>query len=65
MATIDTKTLLTPAQAAPLMGVSLRRVQRLCADGRLGLRIGRTYFIPRDEAKKFRPNPPGRPPAKH
>ncbi len=61
MPTIDTATLLTPEKAAPIMGLSIRRVQKLCSDGRLGIKIGRGYFIPKDEAKKFRTNPPGRP----
>ena len=62
MPTINTDNLLSPSAAARIMGVSKRRVQQFCAAGRLGFKIGKLYFIPKDEAKKFEPNPPGRPP---
>jgi excisionase family DNA binding protein len=64
MPTIDTDKLLSPAQAAEIMGVSKRRVQKLCEEGRIGVRIVDRFYIDRDDAKKFRPNPPGRPAAK-
>ncbi len=61
MPTVNTENLLTPSAAAKIMRVSTRRVQKLCEEGRIGLQIAGRYFIPRDDAKRFRPNPPGRP----
>ncbi len=64
LAIVDTDKLLTPTEAAIVIGVTTRRVQTLCKDKRLGLKIGNRYFIEKTEARKFRPNPPGRPPSK-
>jgi excisionase family DNA binding protein len=54
--------LLSTAEAAEVMDVSRRRVQALCKEGRLGLKVGRAYVIPRAQAEAFEPNPVGRPP---
>lgn len=64
MPTINTESLLTPSGAAVIMGLSRRRIQKFCEEGRLGFEIQGRYFIPKDQAKKFKPNPPGRPAAK-
>jgi len=64
MPAVDTESLLTPSQAARIMGISVRRVYQFCEQNRLSKTIiaGR-WFIRRDEARKFRPNPTGRPKA--
>lgn len=55
--------LLTTAQAAAVLCVSERRVRALCAQGRLGQRVGRTYAIAAADLARFRQRPrkPGRP----
>jgi hypothetical protein len=62
MPIVNTDKLLSPSKAAPIMGVSTRRVHKYCEEGRLGLRIGRHYYIPMEQAKTFQPKANGRPP---
>lgn len=62
MPTVNTEQLLSPSQAAEIIGVTKRRVNQLCDEGKLGFRIGRLFFIPREQAKKFKRPPIGRPP---
>jgi excisionase family DNA binding protein len=45
--------LLTPKEAAERLGVSLRRAQKLCKDGRLGFRVGNRYVIPESSLVAF------------
>lgn len=56
-------TLLTTAEAARRLGLHPRRVQALCAQGRLGQRCGKSYVISERELVAFtvRPRKPGRP----
>lgn len=54
-------TLLSPAEAAERLGVSVRRVQQYCQQGRLGQHVGTRYVIRADELRRFRPNPTGIP----
>lgn len=63
MALVNTDSLLTPSEAAPIVGVSRRRIQKLCQDGRLGCYIGGRWLIPKQEAVKFAkiPRQSGRP----
>jgi excisionase family DNA binding protein len=55
---------LTVAQAAEHLGISMRRVSKLCLEGRLGKRFGgKVYLISRQELEAFskiprRPGPP-------
>jgi excisionase family DNA binding protein len=56
--------LLTPEQAAVVLGVSPARVRVLCRSKRLGRQVGvRNYVIPEDELEEFKKvvRPPGRP----
>lgn len=55
--------LLTTRQAATELSVTTRRIQQLCADGLLGIRIGRSYMIARQELDQFskKSRKPGRP----
>jgi predicted site-specific integrase-resolvase len=62
---VDTDKLLRPSQAAKIIGVSKSRVNRYCREGRLGFRIGDQFFIPIDQAKKFKAMPTGRPKLKN
>ena len=60
--------LLTPEQAAPIIGVAERRVQQYCEAGRLGFEVGagkvrKRYLITRADAESFEPMPTGRPPS--
>ena len=61
MPTVNTDKLLRPSQASKIIGVSTRRVIVLCNEKRIGFKIGNQFYIPEDQAKKFKPNPPGRP----
>lgn len=60
---MSTMSLFTVKQAAQRLGVSVRRVQKLCEADRLGQKVGNTYIIPEDELRKFSkiPRPAGRP----
>ena len=55
--------LLSTTQAALALGISERRVRALCAQGRLGQRVGRTYAIAAADLARFRrvARKPGRP----
>lgn len=52
--------LLTTAQAAERLGVSVRRVQALIAEGRIAAaKIGRDYVVSAKAVEKFKPEAPG------
>lgn len=53
--------LLTTAEAAGLLGLSEREVQRLCLVGRFGRRHHRTWILTRGEISAYRRRPRGRP----
>lgn len=58
--------LLTPGQVAEILGVSERRVQQYCLEGRLGSTFGagehrQRYIITRKDAESFAAGPTGRP----
>lgn len=55
---------LTPHQAAPLLGIEPRMVQRWCQRGKLGQKIGGRYLISKDEIEKFKRPKPGPKPQK-
>jgi len=59
----DPKDLLTPKQSAEILGLSLSRVHKLAAAGRLGFKVGGRYIITRSELAKFKelPRPVGNP----
>lgn len=46
-------TLVSTAEAARRMGISRRRVQKLCQQDRLGIRVGRDYAVAIEEIEKF------------
>lgn len=54
--------LVTTAQAADILDLSVQRIQRLCADGRMGRKVGRDWVISVEDlaAEQVRP-PAGRP----
>jgi len=57
--------LLTTAQAADILGISEQRVRQLCAEGRMGQRVGRDWVITADDIERNRERPgPGRPPGR-
>ena len=60
MATLD---LLSVAEAAAELGLSYRRVARLCEQGRLGQKVGHRYVVARGELIQFSKidRPPGNP----
>lgn len=66
MPTVNTESLLTPTEAADMLDLSERRVQRLCQEGRLGIMVGGRYLIPKQQVERFRkiPRRAGRPPSK-
>lgn len=49
---------LTPQQAAPLLDLEPRMVQRWCQRGKLGQKIGGRYLIHKDEIDKFKETKP-------
>ena len=55
--------LLSVVKAAEKLGLSKRRVQKLCEEGRIGQQVGSVYVIPETELKTFAKilRPPGRP----
>lgn len=59
----DPKDLLTPKQAAEILGLSLSRVHKLAAAGRLGFKVGGRVLITRSELAEFKklPRPVGNP----
>lgn len=54
--------LLSVEHAATVLGLSARRVRKLCEDKRLGRRVGRNWVITRAEVDTFAaiPRSPGR-----
>lgn len=52
---------LTVAQAAEILGVSVRWVRKMCSEGRLGKRFGHGYIINRGELATLRRQRRGRP----
>lgn len=57
--------LLSTAEAATKLGVTIGRVQQLIWDGRLpAQRVGRTYVIREEDLKLVEDRKPGRPPQK-
>ena len=57
--------LITSAQAAEKLGISVRRVQELIKNGRLpSQQFGRTYVVNEDDLKLVEDRKPGRPPKK-
>jgi excisionase family DNA binding protein len=44
---------ITASEAAILLGLSQRRISRLCQQGRLGQKIGRNYAITREQIEEF------------
>ena len=62
MATVNTDDLISPSDAAKIIGVTKRRVNQLCVEGKLGFRIGRVFMVPKEQARKFKRPPIGRPP---
>ena len=56
-------TLITTAQAAEKLGISVRRVQELISSGRLpAQQFGRTYVVNDEDLKLVEDRPVGRPP---
>jgi excisionase family DNA binding protein len=54
--------LITTAQAAEKLGISVRRVQELISSGRLpAQQFGRTYVVDEDDLKLVAERKPGRP----
>ncbi|MET0465634.1 MAG: helix-turn-helix domain-containing protein [Chitinophagaceae bacterium] len=54
--------LITSAQAAEKLGISVRRVQELIKNGRLpSQQFGRTYVVNEDDLKLVEDRKPGRP----
>lgn len=54
--------LITSAQAAEKLGISMRRVQELIKTGRLpAQQFGRTYVVEEDDLKLVENRKPGRP----
>ena len=54
---------LTPEQVGERLGVTARRVQVLCSQGKLlgAIKIGRDWFIPEAALKSYTPGKVGRP----
>ena len=53
--------LFTTTQAAEELGISVQRIKQLCAEGRMGMRIGRDWIITQDDIERNRIRKPGRP----
>lgn len=52
------------AQAAKALGVNEQRIRQLCAEGRMGRKVGRTWVITAEEIEKNRVRRPGKPPGR-
>ena len=52
--------LFTTQQAGKHLGLSQRRVRKLCETGRLGTLVLGRWLITEAELRAFKPNPPGR-----
>lgn len=60
------KSLYTVTEAAEVLGLSVSRVRKLCADGRMGRKVGSTWIITAAELQENTKRPgPGRPSRKH
>jgi excisionase family DNA binding protein len=60
------KSLYTVTEAAEVLGLSVSRVRKLCADGRMGRKVGSTWIITAAEIEANTDRPgPGRPSRKH
>ena len=58
----ETDTLLSTAEAAEVLGISEQRVRQLCAEGRMGRKVGRDWVISVEDLERNRERPgPGRP----
>lgn len=57
----DSDRLLSTTQAAEALGISIQRVKQLCAQGRMGRRVGRDWVITPEEIEANRVRKPGRP----
>jgi len=57
---------ITTEEAAKILGVSKRRVTDFCREGRIGMRLGKSWLIDEQECRKFArlPRPTGRPKTK-
>jgi excisionase family DNA binding protein len=55
--------MMSVAEAAEELGLSVRRVRDLCRQSRLGHQVGRAYVITAEELREFKKKPrrPGRP----
>lgn len=53
--------LLTTAQAATILGVNEQRIRQLCAEGRMGHKVGRDWVISPEDIERNRIRKPGRP----
>ena len=53
--------LFTTSQAATRLSVTERRVRQLCAEGRLGVKIGRQWLIRAAELAAYTPRAVGNP----
>jgi excisionase family DNA binding protein len=60
---MSTLALVTPAEAAEILGVSPGRVRQFCREGRIGQEFDGRWVIPRDELDQFAklPRKHGRP----
>jgi excisionase family DNA binding protein len=52
---------MSTAEAAKRLGVTVRRVQKLCESGRLGIKVGGRYLITATQLDTYSPGPVGRP----
>lgn len=60
------KNLFTVTEAAKILGLSVSRVRKLCADRRMGEKVGSTWIITAAELQENTDRPgPGRPSRKH
>jgi hypothetical protein len=58
----DETPLLTTAQAADILGLSVQRIKQLCTEGRMGRKVGRDWVISVEDLERNRERPgPGRP----
>jgi excisionase family DNA binding protein len=53
--------MLTVAETAELLGVSVERVRQFCYQGRLGHKVGRDWVITEEELAALERKPVGRP----
>lgn len=53
--------LLSTTEAAKVLGVNEQRIRQLCAEGRMGRKVGRDWVITAEEIEANRVRKPGRP----